>query len=60
MMLAVADLAVTVSWYVDGVDTGASKMDYQNVLAVLISLGVVLGAAGKCGSVIMRKLSERS
>ncbi|GAV02303.1 hypothetical protein RvY_12888-2 [Ramazzottius varieornatus] len=55
VMLAVADLAVTISWYVDGVDTGASKMDYQGVLALLISLGVILGAAGMMGCIASLK-----
>ncbi|XP_055329186.1 CD63 antigen-like [Paramacrobiotus metropolitanus] len=55
VMLAVADLAVSVSWclHSDGVDTGPAEnwLHFNRVLIVLILLGIFLGIAGLLGCV---------
>lgn len=53
VMLAVADLAVSTSWYVDGVKIGpaSSWLNYDHVLAVIITLGFLLAMIGFFGCV---------
>lgn len=51
VILAMADLAVTVSWYVDGIKTGLvnSWLNYNRLLEVLIGMGFLLSIVGFCG-----------